>query len=138
MLLEYGVLFVVAVLAGGWAIPAGLLIGLGPLGVYLTCIGASIVSTLLLLHLGRRYESQVLGRIVPNARARATSGSAQRLLDRWGLRGLALVGGVVLGPTITVLAALFLDVDLHRFTVLFIGSTAVVYAAVTIFWAWVV
>ncbi len=56
MILEYGILFVVAILAGGWAIPAGLLFGLDPLGVYLTCVAASIVSTLVLLFLGGRFR----------------------------------------------------------------------------------
>jgi hypothetical protein len=138
MLIEYVVLFFVAILSGGWAIPAGLLFGLDPVGVYLTCVAASIVSTLGLLFLGGRFEHQIIDRFVPDAESKVSESVARRLLDRWGVTGLAVVGGVILGPTITVLAALFLDVDRDRFTVLYIGSTSVVFALATVFWTFVI
>lgn len=138
MILEYGILFVVAILAGGWAIPAGLLFGLDPLGVYLTCVAASIVSTLVLLFLGGRFRHQIIDRFIPDAESKVSDGSAQQLVDRWGVPGLAVVGGVVLGPTITVLAALILDVDRDQFTLLYLGSTAFVFALATALWSFVV
>lgn len=134
MILEYAILFVVAILAGGWAIPAGLLFDLNPLGVYLTCLIASIFTTVALLSLGSRFQHRIVDRIVPDAESKVADGSAQELLDRWGVPGLAVVGGVVLGPTVTILAALFLDVDRRRFTGLYLTSTAVLYALITAFW----
>ncbi|MFW2382906.1 MAG: small multi-drug export protein [Acidimicrobiales bacterium] len=138
MLLEYGVLFFLAILAGGWAIPAGLLFGLSGLGVYLTCFAASFVTTLLLLYLGERFQDTALDRFIPDAESKVADSSAERLLDRWGVPGLAIVGGLILGPTITVLAALFFQVDRNRFTVYYLGSTAVVFALVTVFWSLVI
>jgi hypothetical protein len=42
-------------------------------------------------------------------------GRAGEIRQRWGVTGLAVIGGVVLGPTITLAAALVLGVDRRRF-----------------------
>jgi hypothetical protein len=61
-------------------------------------------------------------------------GKAGRLADRWGVPGLAGIGSVVLGPTITLLAALTLGVDLKKFGLWYGAATIVIFAVLTLFW----
>lgn len=54
MVLEYFLVFVLTILAGGWSIPAGILFGLNPLGVYVAAALGSITFTLVFIALGGR------------------------------------------------------------------------------------
>ncbi|MGI9621800.1 MAG: hypothetical protein ACR2PK_03105 [Acidimicrobiales bacterium] len=51
------------------------------------------------------------------------------------IAGLAVIGSVVLGPTITLSAALILGVERRRFGIWYIASTTITFAILTDFWA---
>jgi hypothetical protein len=60
---------------------------------------------------------------------------ANDIVNRWGVVGLATIGGLVLGPTLTLGAALLLGVDLGRFAIWYSISTVVGFALLTVLWS---
>ena len=134
MFLEFAVVFVLAMLAGGWAIAAGVLIGLDPWGVYFAAVLGSLTFAALVLTLGPRLRDRAFQRFFPDAESKVRESRATEIVDRWGTPGLALFGSILLGPTITLLAALILGLDRKRFAVWWLISTVVGFAGVTIFW----
>lgn len=59
---------------------------------------------------------------------------ASGILDKYGVAGLAVIGSTILGPTITLLAALIFGVDRRRFLFWYIGATIIGFALMTLFW----
>lgn len=132
--LEYLLVFVLGVLSGGWAIAAGILLKLDPLGVYLAALAGSLSWSLVFLWLTARFRSRFLNRYFPDAEERVASSRAAGIMDRWGVPGLAWVGGLVLGPTLTLLAAAVLGADMRRFRFWWVVSAVVGFALLTVFW----
>lgn len=133
-LLEYGLVVVLAMLAGGWAIPAGVLLDLNPWGVYVAAVVGSLGFTLMVLALGGRARDVLVRRFYPDAAERVAASQAGAILDRWGTVGLAVVGSTVLGPSLTLLAALVLGVDRRRFAIWYVVATVIGFALLTAFW----
>ena len=52
-----------------------------------------------------------------------------------GVWGLVVIGGLLLGPTVTLAAALVLGVERRRFAAWHVASTVVMFAVLTAFWA---
>lgn len=124
-----------AALIGGWVIPIGLLLDLGPTSTLVAAyVGAMTMTTVTVL-LGGRIRDWLLGRLGPDGEERVREGRAKQLLDRWGVVGLASFGMIVLGPTVTVLAVLLLGVPRGKFLVWAAVSTLVFFVGLTIFWA---
>ena len=134
MVVEYLMVVVLAVLAGGWSIPAGLLVGLDPLGVFIAAVVGSLAFAGVVLSLGGPARDRIIERFVPDAQDRIADGRAGRFLDRWGIPGLAM-GSVVLGPMLSLAAALVLGVDRGRFAMWYALSTIVGFGLLTVFWA---
>lgn len=132
--LEYLLVFVLGVLSGGWAIPAGILLELDPVGVYFAALAGSLSWSLVFLWLIDRFRSRFLTRYLPDAEERVASSKAAGIMNRWGVQGLAWVGGLVLGPTLTLLAAAVLGADMRRFRLWWIVSAVVGFALLTLFW----
>ena len=135
LLFDYVLVVILTLLAGAWSLPAGLSFGLDPLGVYLAAVVGSVTYSLLILWIGGRWRDALLERFMPDADDKIKDGRAGDILERWGLPGLALVGGLVLGPTITLAAALVLGVDRKRFGLWYTLSVIGGFAALTAFWA---
>ena len=135
MILEYFLVFVLTILAGGWAIPAGLLFDLDPLGVYVAATLGSLTFTSVL---GGPARDRVTARFFPGAEEKVTASKAGGILDKYGVVGLAVIGSTLLGPTITLLAALIFGVDRRRFLVWYAGATIVGFALMTLFWVAVI
>ena len=134
MILEYALVFVLTIVAGGWSIPAGILFGLNPLGVYLAATLGSVGFTLLALSVGGRWRDRLQKRFFPDAEDRVASSRAGEIMDRWGVVGLATVGATLLGPSVTLMAALVLGVDRTRFLRWYLAVTVVSFALLTVFW----
>ncbi len=134
---DYVLLFIVAGFAGGWAIPVGITFGMEPTAVLIACWLGTIVITVVWLELGDRGRAKLVERLGPDAEQRILEGRAARIVDRWGVVGLATAGLLVLGPTITMLAVLVLGVDRRRFLVWSSVSTLLMFAALTAFWSFV-
>lgn len=133
-IVEYGLVFILTLLAGGWSIPAGILFGLNPVGVYIAASLGSVLWTLAAMTLGGRLRDRAMARFVPDAAERVASSKAGVIVARWGIVGLATVGSVVLGPTLTILAALVFGVERKRFLSWYVASTLVGFALLTAFW----
>lgn len=132
---DYALLFVVAGFAGGWAIPVGITFGMDPLAVMVLCWLGTVVVTAIWMELGDRGRAVLVARLGSDAERRIVEGRAARIVDRWGVVGLATGGLLVLGPTITMLAVLVLGVDGRRFLIWSSVSTIVMFAALTAFWS---
>lgn len=133
--LEYLIVFVLGVLSGGWAIPAGILLELDPLGVYIAALVGSLSWSLVFLWLMTRFRNSLLARHFADAEERVRSSKAAEIIDRWGAPGLAVVGGLALGPTLTLLAAAVTGANMRRFRIWWIVSAVVGFALLTVFWA---
>lgn len=135
MIFDYVLVVILTIFAGAWSLPAGISFGLDPLGVYLAAVIGSVTYSMLLLVVGGRASDAVFERLVPDAKEKIAEGRAARILDRWGVPGFGLVGPLVLGPTITVAAAVLLGIDRRRFATWYVLSTILGFAVLTAFWA---
>lgn len=135
MLFDYAITFVLTLLAGPWSIPAGILFGLPAVGVYLVAVLGSLLYATLFLVVGQRAQAAFFERVAPDAAERVASSRAGVIIERWGSPGLAVVGGLVLGPTLTLLAALVMTVEIKRFATWYAASTVIGFGLLTIFWA---
>ena len=134
MFVDYAITFILTLLAGAWAIPAGILFGLDPVGVFIvTALGSLMFGGLFLL-VGQRAHDALFERVMPGAADRVSSSRAGEIVQRWGAPGLAVVGGLILGPTITLLAALVLPVDVKGFAAWYAASTIVGFGLLTACW----
>ena len=130
----YAIVVVITVLAGAWSLPVGLLLGLPAAGVYIAALAGSSIYTAAVLVLGGRARDWLFDHWFRGIDERVRTGRAKEILDRWGVPGLAVVGGVLLGPTVTLAAALILGVPRGRFAVWYAASTVVGFALLTAFW----
>jgi membrane protein YqaA with SNARE-associated domain len=134
VLLTYLTVVLATAVLGAWSIPLGLLLDLPPLGVYLAAVAGSLLVTVLVLTLGGRLRDLVERRI-RQGREPIAAARAETLLARWGVPGLALAGGLLLGPTITLTTALVLDVPRRRFGLWYGVGTVLGFGVLTALWA---
>ncbi|MGI9645937.1 MAG: small multi-drug export protein [Ilumatobacteraceae bacterium] len=134
MFFDYVLVVILSILAGAWTIPTGITFGLNPVGVYVAAVLGAVIWTIIALALGGRGRDAVFERFLPGTDERVRESRAGYILERWGVWGLAVVGGLVLGPTVTLMAALVLGVERRRFAAWYIIATAVLFAVLTVFW----
>ncbi len=135
MIFDYVLVVILTILAGAWSLPAGISFGLDPLGVYLAGVLGSVTYSALVLWIGGRSRDALFDRYLPGLDDKVHETRAADILERWGVFGLAVIGGLVMGPTVTLAAALVLGVDRTRFGIWFSASTVVGFALLTVFWA---
>ena len=134
MILAYAIVVVATLVVGAWSIPIGLLLDLPPGGVYVVAVAASLVLTGVVLIVGGRARDAVFARWLPGVDEKVRTGRAVTILERWGVPGLAVLGGILLGPFVTLAAALALDVPRRRFAAWYAAGTVVGFALLTVFW----
>ena len=134
MILDYAIVVAVTLVAGAWSIPVGLLLDLPAGGVYAAAVVASLVFTLIVLFGGGRARDVMFARWLPGVDEKVRAGRAGAILDRWGVPGLAILGGLLLGPSVTLAAALVLDVPRRRFAAWYGAVTVLGFALLT--WVW--
>ncbi len=137
MLLDYLIVVTVTLLAGAWSIPIGILLGLPAGGVYVASVAGSVAYTAIVLILVGRARDLVFERWFPTVEERVMESRATLILARWGTPGLAVVGGVLLGPSVTLAAALLLNVPRRTFAAWYVATTFVGFGLLTLFWQWV-
>jgi uncharacterized membrane protein len=138
MLLAGLVVAVASFVSGGFAIPLGFALGLEPLEVYLfACLG-SMVGLLVFLYAGDAVRSWLRRRTDgddpdgsdDSADDPATNPRVRRIVDRWGAKGLGLIGPVFPGVTASVLVGLALGLErstLARWMSLGVGVMFAIY-----------
>ena len=94
----------------------------------------SLSFTTLALTAGGKLRERLQERFFPDAEDRVASSKAGEIVDRWGLIGLATIGATLLGPTITLMAALIFGVDRKRFLAWYSLGTVVGFGLLTAFW----
>lgn len=103
------VVAVISFVSGGVAIPIGFALGLAPIEVYIATCAGSMVGLVVFLYAGDKVRAWVtrdgeLREPDPDSRIR-------RLTDRYGAKGLGLVGPVFPGVTASVVIGLSLGLE---------------------------
>lgn len=131
---DYGLVVVLAFLAGGWAVPSGISFGLPPLGVWAasstgSCLGLVVMTVVA----GRGWDS-LLHRLGVG-KGPAIHPRARAIAERWGVIGLGVAGTVVMGPTVTTLTAVGLGLNRRTFLTWAVVATVVLNALLAVAWS---
>ena len=103
------VVALISFVSGGFAIPIGFALGLEPFGVYLAASVGSVAGLVVFLYAGDKVRERVLRGREP---AEVDTGSRIReLVDRYGAKGLGLVGPIFPGVTASVIIGLSLGLS---------------------------
>lgn len=131
---EYVVVLVAGFVLGGWAVPLGFLLGLGPVATFLTATAGGLIGCWVFLLGGERVAAWVRRRrrdgshhspSAATAEAAAADGGTgdddgpdagdagrvARFVDRYGVRGLGIVGPIFPGVTASVIGGLAVGLD---------------------------
>lgn len=120
-LLEYALVFVAAAVPGieiALVIPAGIVRGLSPFWVLLLAFAGNLLTVLLLIAGFAKLEAWMKQKLQPPSGRRAKQMQrAKRIMNKYGLPGLALLGPLVIGSHIAAFIGLSLGAS-PRWTVL--------------------
>ena len=133
MLIEYVLVFVLAILAGAWSTAAGIYMELDPVGVFVAATAGSLTFATIVLFGAGPWRDRMMDRYFPDADARVAASPLGGVRERWGIPGLALAS-VAFGPALTLTAALVFGVDRRRFFPWYAAVTVVGFAVSTAFW----
>lgn len=102
------IVFVTALVSGGFAIPLGFLLDLPALTTYLASVAGSATGMVVFAFVGGGLRTWIVGRMddVEQAQERVS-----RILGDRGVRGLGLVGPLFPGVTVSVIAGLAVGAD---------------------------
>ncbi|MFW2332423.1 hypothetical protein [Ilumatobacter sp.] len=122
-MMEYLIVAVCGFVFGGWAVPLGFVLGLGPVATFAASAAGGLIGCWLFLLAGDRIaEWTSRRRAGPEAASvsdepddvssdEAEVGRVRRFVDRYGVRGLGLVGPIFPGVTASVVGGLALGLD---------------------------
>jgi hypothetical protein len=98
---------------GGWAVPLGFVLDLGPLTTFVAAAGGGLVGCWAFLLAGDRISAIVHRRREDPAdeSTGSDSGRVRRFVDRFGVRGLGIIGPIFPGVTVSVAGGLALGLD---------------------------
>lgn len=100
------VVAIISFASGGFAIPIGFALGLEPLEVYIAAVLGSMAGLSVFLYAGDKIRARVTrGRPPPEP---GPDSRARQLADRYGAKGLGLVGPIFPGVTSSVVIGLSL------------------------------
>jgi len=98
--MEYLVVAVLGFLFGGFAIPAGFLLGLSAVETWLAACAGGIGGMLLFLLVGGKLREWIIRKANVSDEAQERG---KRILGKYGIRGLGLIGPIFPGVTASVL-----------------------------------
>ena len=98
----------VSFVSGGFAIPIGFSLGLSALEVYVAATTGSLAGLAVFLFAGDKVRTRLIG---DRSEAPPPESPARRLADRYGPRGLGIVGPIFPGVTASVVLGLALGMD---------------------------
>lgn len=136
MILEYVIVFILAMLAGLWATAAGVFMELDPLVVFLVATAGAIIFSIVVLFIGGSWRDKLVAKYLPDIDEQFAESKLGSVLDRFGVPGFALVSPVF-GPTLTLVGVLVLGIDRKHFFLWYAPITIVVYGLATAFWVFV-
>lgn len=127
--LVYVTVAVIGFLAGGFAVPAGFYLGLSPVETYLSTMVGGVLGTLGLVYAGAGVRDRLSARLEAK-RGRALA-RVQRLVDRFGAKGLGIIGPIFPGVTVSVIVGLVLGIERRALAVWLCIGVAILYGAYT-------
>ena len=136
VILEYLIVFVLAMLAGLWATAAGVFMELNPIAVFLVAVAGSFTFTLVVLFVGGSRRDTFVATYMPDADERVAESKLGEVLNRYGVPGFAFAS-IIFGPGLTLAGVLALGVDRKRFFLWYAPITVVGDGIATAFWAFV-
>jgi hypothetical protein len=122
---RYLVVAIAGFVLGGWAVPLGFVLGIGPLGTFVAAASGGLVGCWAFILVGDRISEWARRRRnrpdeEPAPGENGADGSGQdvddagrvrRFVDRYGVRGLGLVGPIFPGVTASVVGGLALGLE---------------------------
>lgn len=105
---DVAIVFVAALLSGGFAIPAGFLLELPALVTYAAACAGSVAGMVIFAFVGGGLRKRLVSRMKNPDEAQE---KVAKVLGSWGVRGLGLIGPIFPGVTVSVLAGLAAGVD---------------------------
>lgn len=129
---KLAVVAIVGALFGGFAIPAGFLLDLSPFATYLAALAGAVAITWVVLLSGGVVRDWLMQRFAD--RGEKAESRAQRLIDRYGVKGLGLIGPIFPGVAASSLAGLALGLDTRALARWMSVGSALLYAVYTLFW----
>jgi hypothetical protein len=106
--MEYLAVAVVGLLMGGVAIPAGFALGLSALETWLAAVGGGVGGMLVFVLAGGRLREWIIDKANISEEAQARG---KKVLGRFGVRGLGLIGPIFPGVTASVLIGIGAGAD---------------------------
>jgi hypothetical protein len=103
------VVAIVSLVSGGFAIPIGFALGLNPIAVYLAACLGSMIGLVVFLYSGDKVRQWLTRDREP--RQPDPDSRLRHLTDRYGAKGLGLVGPIFPGVTASVLIGLTLGLS---------------------------
>jgi len=122
---EYVLVFILAFLAGGWAVSSGILFDLNPVGVWISASLGSMAFLAIALTAGGRVRDLLVRRLGGESAEQQIRDKAGSMVERWGTTGFGLIGPLILGPSLSILGALVLGLDRRAFAIMFTVGTVV-------------
>ena len=102
---DFLIVFVTALLSGGFAIPLGFLLEMPALTTYFAAVAGAATGMLVFAFVGGGLRDWIMSRLRdPEAATERVSG----LLGDWGVKGLGLIGPIFPGVTVSVITGLAL------------------------------
>ena len=132
MIGKLAIVAVIGALFGGFAIPAGFLLDLPPLATYLAALAGGLAVTWIVLLTGGAVRDWLVARFA--AREDKAESRVQALIDRYGVKGLGLIGPLFPGVAASALAGLALGLETRELARWLSLGTAALYGAYTLFW----
>ena len=132
MVAKLAVVGIIGALFGGFAIPAGFLLDLPPLATYVAALTGALALTWIVLLSGGAARDWLVQRFA--AREQKAESRVQGLIDRYGVKGLGLIGPIFPGVAASALAGLALGLETRALARWMSVGTAALYAVYTLFW----
>ena len=111
--MEYLVIAVVGLLMGGVAIPGGFALGLSPLETWLAAVAGGVGGMFVFVMAGGKVRKWIIDRANISEEAQERG---KRILGRFGVRGLGLIGPIFPGVTASVLIGVGAGADRRDLT----------------------
>lgn len=126
--MKFIVVAIAGFVLGGWAVPLGFVLDIGPIGTFVAAAGGGLLGCWIFLLAGGRFAEWAKQRRARNDpaddidqtengptenedEAAEADSRVQRFVDRYGVRGLGIIGPIFPGVTVSVAGGLALGLD---------------------------
>jgi membrane protein DedA with SNARE-associated domain len=108
---DFLIVVATALISGGFAIPLGFLLDMSPIAVYFAAVIGAVIGMVVFAFVGGGIRQIAVSRMKDPEAAQA---KVSKLLGRWGVHGLGLIGPIFPGVTVTVIVGMAIGVDRNQ------------------------